>query len=383
MANDKTFHDLLVEGKQFREDNSNIDFDITKCKLPESFKVYFINVINNEDINLSLQEFAEFTYCLYYNCMCLKEGYGSEPFLKSIKHLKGKYTMSRKLIYETLTSVWDKSALALPAYKKNKNPHVRKIFKDYMMKDYMMCLAKYTHDSNKDNIIEMELERSKIKVSNATFFVFACMYTKDYTLIEKMYSNILKNKNGKLFEACLIDDFIDIVRAILLSKGIELSNDGFDEKQRYRDLCDENQQKIDLMAKEYNKIIEGLKEKINNLTNEITLLKTTIDEKDKEISRLTEINKLRNKNVLLIGDKPNRYKYEETIRRYDVKNYTFLDSFEDHSRIVSVASKCDYVFHLTEKSKHNVSNLLKSCNANVVMVDKNSQMALENAICNL
>lgn len=380
---EKTFHDLLLEGKALREQNTNIDFDITKCKLPESFKVYFINVINNGDVNLCLQDFLEFTYILYYNCMCLREGYGCEPFLQSIKHLKGKYTLNRRLIYDTLTETWEKNALSLPAYKRNKNNQTRKIFKDFMMKDYMMALAHYTHKSNVDSVPQMELERCKVKVSNATFFVFACMYTKDYAMIEKVYSTIIKNKNAKLFEACLLDDFIDIVRCILKAKGVELSNDGFEEKERYRELCDENQEKIDLMAKEYNKIIDGLKSKIAELSNENTLLKNQLELKNKEIERLTEMNKLRNKNILLIGDKPNRQKYEDTIRKYDVKNYTFLDSFEDHSRIVSVASNSDYVFHLTEKSKHNVSNLLKSCNANVVMVEKNSQIALENAICNL
>lgn len=373
---------VLHKGKELRQENLErlSKFNIKEYKdLPEPFKIFFLNVFTKDSV-LSKEEFLEFSFSIFYSSLADNEGRGSYNFLQNLKRIKPETVNRKEDIINVFYSVWDKSALNLPLYKINKTNELRHIIKEFSMKDYLIGASYLTMLLNEENIYKNESEKCKFKLSSICFYIFALLYLEEKEKIHKIMSILTKEKMVKSFEICLMDEFESLIRILMSTKGLTPPERESTFKKTFEQIHGENQEKIELLIKDYTKIISELKEQISDLEEENDVLRLELKSLKKEIKKNSSLNKLYKKRIVLIGDTAKKNRYEELFKKYNVRSFVFLDSFDDHSKIVSTAINSDFVFHMTEMSKHNVSNLLAAAKANVILVNKNSISALENAI---
>lgn len=94
-------------------------------------------------------------------------------------------------------------------------------------------------------------------------------------------------------------------------------------------------------------------------------------------------NKLRNKRILLIGDKKKAFEYEDVINSLGGE-MDMYDSFDDFSKITSATlDGFDYIIHFTYYTNHSVSNKLSKYSRNVFFVNSSSKMELEKVLISI
>lgn len=119
--------------------------------------------------------------------------------------------------------------------------------------------------------------------------------------------------------------------------------------------------------------------------NKIGSLEKTIEELKEELEFFKNIykNKLRNKRILLIGDKKKVFEYEDVINSLGGE-MDMYDSFDDFSKITSATlDGFDYIIHFTYYTNHSVSNKLSKYSRNVFFVNSSSKMELEKVLISI
>lgn len=103
-------------------------------------------------------------------------------------------------------------------------------------------------------------------------------------------------------------------------------------------------------------------------------------EEELEFFRSLYKNKLKNKKVILIGDKKKEVEYKEVIASFGGEMF-MTDSFDDFSKINnSVLDGFDYIVLFTYYTSHSVSNKLGKYSDKTIFVNSSSKIELEKAL---
>lgn len=169
--------------------------------------------------------------------------------------------------------------------------------------------------------------------------------------IATFVNNATNNKEG--VDRCLSDLGLNVAIDLIESENAQLQN----EKAFY--------------SKRYLEAVSEIKD-----------LEDTIKELKEELDFFRDIykNKLRNKKILLIGDKNKETEYEEIITSFGGEMVMY-DSFNDFSKINNTTLEgFDYIVHFTYYTSHSVSNKISKYSDKLLFVNSSSKVELEKVL---
>lgn len=367
-------------------------FNMEKLNVPDQVKQLLFK-LPELNYKVNLDEFFEYSFILCYSA--LFDGRPTELILnmneikilsdEQIKEIDRDKNKIEKPI-EFLTKIFNKPAQELTIPSMMNNPGINKMIDGYTVGDYLKVRAEliYKKKDIQEQIMEHSLETFKPDFFTA-LLIYALCYKRQYNTIDKIMASVYKRNEIKMFTYFLEHSCSIIVENYLKTKGIEMNFIVFEEDavEITSELINENNETIENLKKLHYEEICNYQNENAELHQIIKELKRQLQEKENELKEVSKYSKFGNKSIVLLGDVTKREKYEEVIRKFRPQVYTFLDPFENRTKIPQICGNADIVLYMTDRTEHNVTEILKKCRANLVLIPKSTVRDLEEALINL
>ncbi len=290
--------------------------------------------------------------------------------IRSPKTLKWMYTKLARLFYQPLShsNLDDEEKYYfghIPCFELMGH-YVAKFFKETM-----------SYTDNLDAIEDLVKRKRPFELTKG-FLGCYFSYEDDYVISECL-EKVIDNHLLETFTERLNEEITSSCGYLMkFAKKDNKLDDYIEELDMAQELLEETAENIVRERDQYSKLIQEYEQTIQSKQQILEKYKLQYSMLQMKNAHLKDNPLLKGLSVLVIGDTSRKLGYKKVVEDYGGE-FEFIDGIEEGKHSRRMALKSDIVFHLTDYSKHIVSNKIRDL-PHIVYVDRTGLDSLEQAI---